>query len=134
MEAGEYFTSQSKKRQRAEQDRAEAQVQKVEARKAQRQAAFQPPEVGTSGPSLPNSITPSVQHGAARVGMYSRSAEAHPHLPDMPVGNIMYSSRTPVEHPSLISVSLAGIQGHRGRCPSVLVLATLRRCWLRCLA
>jgi len=48
MEAGEYFTSQSKKRQRAEQDRAEAQVQKVEARKAQRQAAFQPPEVSSA--------------------------------------------------------------------------------------
>ena len=45
MEAGEYFQSQSKKRQRAEQDRAEAQVQKVAQRQAQRQAAFQPPEV-----------------------------------------------------------------------------------------
>ena len=47
MEAGEYFQSQSKKRQRAEQDRAEAQVQKVAQRQAQRQAAFLPPEVRT---------------------------------------------------------------------------------------
>ena len=45
MEAGEYFQSQSKKRQRAEQDRAEAQVEKVAQRRAQRQAAFHPPEV-----------------------------------------------------------------------------------------
>ena len=45
MEAGEYFQSQSKKRQRAEQDRAEQQVHKAAKRQAQRQAAFQPPEV-----------------------------------------------------------------------------------------
>ncbi len=45
MEAGEYFQSQSKKRQRAVQDRAEQQAQKVADRQAQRQAAFRPPEV-----------------------------------------------------------------------------------------
>ena len=45
MEAGEYFQSQSKKRQRAEQDRAGQQAQKAAERRAQRQAAFQPPEV-----------------------------------------------------------------------------------------
>lgn len=49
MEAGEYFQSQSKKRQRAEQDRAEQQVEKAAQRQKQRQAAFQPPEVRELG-------------------------------------------------------------------------------------
>ena len=63
MEAGEYFQSQSKKRQRAEQDRAEAQVQKVAQRQAQRRAAFQPPEVRVAGLTSHVSRVPAADQG-----------------------------------------------------------------------